>query len=174
MKKKQRKGELRKRAKYPGLDKRVNARTRHEYIDFDYVDKLSDKEKEWLSNFNEEFMSGNFQHKGKIFHKSKKSKRECYSRNNARNRDASAIAMATGHLQQLGDESHLENILHEKMITKHDAIEDVLIDVIDFENAGIDEQVINEFLEEPLKKKRNKLNSSSKTSKRKKKLSRSV
>jgi len=88
----------RSRVKYPGLVKGVNSKLRHEYMDEDYIDKLNDEEKQWLSNFNEEWLSGNFSHKGEIFHKTVQEKRDCYNRNNARNRDIQAIAKATGRI----------------------------------------------------------------------------
>ena len=77
----------RSKVKYPGLDPSVNSKLRWEYIDHDYVARLSDEEKKWLSNFNEEYLSGNMNHPGKKFNKSKKRRKECYDRNNARNRD---------------------------------------------------------------------------------------
>lgn len=85
------KSNRRSRTKYPGLDKTVNLLIRHELLDQDYVHKLTDKEKQWLSNFNEEYVSANFNHPGPTLHKSKKMKRDCYNRNNARNRDSYSI-----------------------------------------------------------------------------------
>lgn len=88
----------RSRVKYPGLVKSMNTKVRQELIDHDYIDKLTDKEKQFLSNFNEEYIGANFQHKGKKMHKSKKMKRDCYNRNNARNRDIHSISSVTGNL----------------------------------------------------------------------------
>lgn len=102
--KKEKKETKRSKVKFPGLVKAVNSRPRQEHIDFDYLDKLTDAEKQWLSNFNEEWLSGNFNHPGKIFHKSKKSKRDCYNRNNARNRDLYSIGRTNGW-QTLKDEA---------------------------------------------------------------------
>jgi hypothetical protein len=76
----------RDKVKYPGLTKSVNAKTRQDLIDHDYLDKLNPDELRWLSNFNEEYLSGNFKHPGEIFHKTPEEKRQCYNRNNARNR----------------------------------------------------------------------------------------
>jgi hypothetical protein len=91
----------RSRVQYPGLVKNVNTKVRQELIDHDYIDKLNDKEKEFLSNFNEEYLGANFQHRGKQLHKSKKRKRDCYNRNNARNRDIYSISNVTGNLTNL-------------------------------------------------------------------------
>lgn len=78
---------LRAITKYPGITARVNGKFRRQNIDFDYLDKLNHNQKEWLSNFMEEYQSGNFKHKGKRLFKGKKRALECYGRNNSRNRD---------------------------------------------------------------------------------------
>ena len=73
--------------RFPALEKKVNLKTRTDLLqDFDYIDKLNDKEKMFLNNFLEEEIITNFNHKGKKFNTSKKSKRRCYNNNNARNR----------------------------------------------------------------------------------------
>lgn len=88
MLKKKKKGKsARQRTLYPGLEKKVNLKSRIDLIDYDYLDKLTPKEKLWLSNFTEEYISGNFKHRGKPLHITQKEKKECYDRNNARNRD---------------------------------------------------------------------------------------
>lgn len=107
--------------KYPGLEKRYNSRIRQEHLDQDYIDQLSEKEKEFLSNFNEEFYGGNFYHRGKKLHKSKKSKRACYSRNNAQNRCGLGISKAKGNLVYADSTSE----------ERHIDVEDALIDYID-------------------------------------------
>lgn len=61
-----------------------------ELLDFDYLDKLSDKDKIYLSKFCTEFYSADFRGE-KPLHKSKKKKREIYNNNNARNRDTTAL-----------------------------------------------------------------------------------
>jgi hypothetical protein len=100
----------RSQTKNPGLVHEVNPKTRWELMDQDYINKLSEKEKEWLSNFNEEYISGNFSHKGKKFHKTKKARRECYSRNNARNRDLYTILRTKGWMNGMENESVLDEV----------------------------------------------------------------
>jgi len=89
----------RRQTPYPGLVRGVNPKTRWEYMDQDYIHKLSAAEKQWLSNFNEEDMSGNFQHKGETLYKTQEQRRECYARNNARNRDVMSIFKPAGKLK---------------------------------------------------------------------------
>lgn len=82
----------RRNERYPGLHPELHPRTRWEMFDQDYLDKLTPEEKLWLSNFNEEYVGGNFNHKeGDVLHTTQELKRDCYSRNNARNRDYYAI-----------------------------------------------------------------------------------
>jgi hypothetical protein len=88
----------RDKIKYPGLTKSVNSRTRQDLLDHDYLHKLSPEELQWLSNFNEEYISGNFNHKGEILNKTKEEKRQCYARNNARNRCIFTLAKAQNQL----------------------------------------------------------------------------
>jgi hypothetical protein len=97
----------RSRTKYPGLDKSVNLRIRQELIDQDYISKLSDKEKKFLSDFNEESIGGNFNHSGKKLHKTKAQRKECYGNNNRRNRDVLSRATAGGYIR---DETWLKTI----------------------------------------------------------------
>lgn len=68
-------------SKYPALDKTYNLKTRTELNDFDYIDgfhdeetgmsirPLNDKEKEWLNNFQAEYVNAEFQPKKKRVHK---------------------------------------------------------------------------------------------------------
>lgn len=59
---------------------------RSEELYVDYLDKLSEEEKDWLNRFNEEYVNANFKHGGKVLHKTKAQKREIYAKNNSRNR----------------------------------------------------------------------------------------
>lgn len=100
----------RSRIKYPGLDKSVHPKVRQDLIDHDYIDKLSPSEKKWLSDFNEEYLGGNFKHGGRVKHKTKKEKRDCYNRNNARNRDAMSITKINSMLEYGVKKTSLNNL----------------------------------------------------------------
>lgn len=119
----------RSRSKFPGLDPSVNSKPRWELLDHDYLDKLTDKEKTWLSNFNEEYISGNFKHKGKKkFHKTPEERRACYTRNNARNRDIYSIYRTSGWIN---DPNVLEESIEKSQTKDQNAQEDALIELID-------------------------------------------
>lgn len=93
----------RSKAKYAALQPELNLKTRYEEIDYDYVNQLSDKDKEWLNNFTEEYVNANMNHKGKKLHRSKKDKKLCYDRNNSRNRCILTRAKAGGKSVNLDD-----------------------------------------------------------------------
>ena len=118
---KARKSKSRDRGLNPGLKKGKFSRIKQEYFDQDYIDQLNDKEKAWLSKFNDEWLGANT--KDAKFHKSKKAKKRCNDQNNARNRDIYSQARALGRLQYAGDTT-----LKEENTAEY---EDELIDYID-------------------------------------------
>lgn len=95
----------RSQKKYPALDPQYNLKTRQALLDYDYLDKLSEKEMKWLNKFTEEYVNASFP-KGrgkKHLHKSQELKRDCYNRNNARNRDILTREQAQGAAVYLED-----------------------------------------------------------------------
>lgn len=96
--------------KYPALRPELNLKTRWELIDYDYVDKLSDKEKRWLNKFTEEYTNAKLNHKGKKLHSTKKLRKDCYDMNNSRNRCILTRSKACGKTVNLGDINEKEEI----------------------------------------------------------------
>lgn len=117
----------RSRTQYPGLKKEYNLKIRQEMFDQDYINKLSDKEKEWLSNFNEEYVSNNFNHKGKKIHRKKKHKKSCSDSNNARNRDEYSKAKSKNMLK------HDSGIYLDK--DRENTTENTLIELLDLKTS---------------------------------------
>ena len=111
--------------KYPGLDKTLFSKIKQEQWDLDYIDKLDEKERAFMSKFMEEFVGARLNGKGKKLHRTKKLTKDCFDRNNARNRDIYAIARATGTLYEY------DPYLDEEMFDN----EDQLIDSIDAKKA---------------------------------------
>jgi hypothetical protein len=110
----------RSREKYPALKPELNLKTRSELIDYDYIDKLSEKDKKWLNQFTEEYTNASLNTKNsrKNLHKTKKLKKDCYDRNNARNRCILTRANATGMIEsydELKKQINLEDDLIEKL-----------------------------------------------------------
>jgi hypothetical protein len=65
----------------------VSVKTRNDYADYDYLDKLNKKELQWLKGFHREYINADFKHCYRKCFKRIKDKRNCYSLNNIRNRD---------------------------------------------------------------------------------------
>lgn len=97
MKKKQ---SRRSKLKHPELDPRFALKTRADLLDQDYYHKLNDAELDWINKFNKETVSASFdvENPKKNLHKSKKARKDCYDRNNARNRDILTKAKASNQL----------------------------------------------------------------------------
>lgn len=104
--------------KYPNLDPALNLKTRQDLIDFDYLDKLNEKELKWLNQFVDEEINANFpKYRRRVLPKKeivvelksgKKKKKdyyktESYKRNNSRNVDIYTRAKASGALAQIED-----------------------------------------------------------------------
>lgn len=131
----------RSKVKYAGLDKSVNLKIRHEIMDFDYLDKLSDDDKKWLSNFMREYASADFTHKGKKLHRTKKKIKAVYDANNARNRDAFGVTKSNGMLKGLsvrkkdkdGNEMGEMGVSGAKSTVPNE-VEDTIITVLDHFN----------------------------------------
>jgi hypothetical protein len=123
-----------RRGPFPGIDVSKHPRTRREYIDFDYADKLSPEEKKFLSNFSEEYYGGGFAHDGIKHHKTKKSKRECYTRNNRQNRDVTSISRGIGWMSNVDDNV---DAIDRKQYTNPAITENISLDVISIKNLII-------------------------------------
>lgn len=91
--------------KYKNLDKSVNLKTRQDLIDYDYLDKLNEKELAWLDKFTGEYAGASLdtENPRRNLHKSKKLRKDCYDRNNARNRDVLTRSNAMKRTKTLED-----------------------------------------------------------------------
>lgn len=132
--------------KYPGLSKKGDPKIRHDLYDFDYIDKLNDKEKKFLSDFNLEYISGDLNHPGKRLHKKKIKTRKVASTgklrkfdvgaksindmNNARNRDAYSICKSNGILK--GEKDALSGI--ERKESSINDMENAIVELIDLKS----------------------------------------
>lgn len=114
----------RSRIKYSALDPTVNLKTRYELIaDYDYLDKLSDEEKAWLNKFTKEYVNADLdtKKKGKNLHRTKELRKDCYDRNNARNRCVWTKCKASGNFASINEvpEKIVENENYEdSLLTK--------------------------------------------------------
>lgn len=98
----------RAKVKYSALDPTVNLKTRYELIsDYDYLDQLNDQELAWLNKFTKEYVNADLdsKRKSKNFHKTDKLKKDCYDRNNARNRCVWTKCKASGKFASIDEVS---------------------------------------------------------------------
>jgi hypothetical protein len=94
--------------KTPGLNKNLFSRVKQEYHDIDYAQHLSKKDQIWLSQFMEEDLGAQLnevtlknKYNRKAMNKSKKQRKNCFDRNNARQRDIYGLSRAGGKLDHL-------------------------------------------------------------------------
>lgn len=108
----------RSKAKYPALTPNLNLKTRYEEIEdlASYAHTLSDKDKEWLNSFAEEYINANMKHKGKkVIPNTKENRSKIYIKNNARNRDVLTQAKAQGKALYIDDVFNSEDELDERL-----------------------------------------------------------
>ena len=111
---KKKKANRRSRVKYPALDPEYNIKIRHELIDYDYLDKLSDEELKWLNDFTREEVNaavGRQKDEGKDnrFNKSKEDVKRCQDNNNSRNACIYGRAKAMHKLVNM-DKNHIKEM----------------------------------------------------------------
>lgn len=130
----------RNKEKFPALNAKRAVFNRRDLLQVDYLDKLNDREKDWLNRFNEEFVIANFNHKGRSLDKTKKAKKAAYDSNNARNRCLYNKAKSTGMLDNVPSQDYFNSKLKDISIDTYEHIEDVLIRRID-ESKEIKEEL---------------------------------
>jgi len=116
----------RSETKHPALKPELNLKSRYELIDYDYIKKLSEEEKDWLNKFTEEYVNAsiNTEDLSKNLHNTEELKKDCYKRNNARNRDILTKAKISGN------HVSIDEMFVKKKSLKVDA-EETLLDKID-------------------------------------------
>ncbi len=112
---------------YPGLKYNLFSKIKQEYHDYDYLDKLSPEEKEWLSQFTEEYLGANLKPNKKHYKRKKnihpaKYNKEIFGANNSRNRDIHSISKVTGKLDFDIVETEDYEVTEDDMIDYIDAI----------------------------------------------------
>jgi predicted NACHT family NTPase len=102
----------------------------------DYVDQLSDKEKEWLTAFVREEVLADFAHTGKKLNKTKKAKREIYNKNNASNRCIYSLnGIKTARSGEVKIPAEEVAAKWRKYEATKDEVEDAMIDLIDLRSG---------------------------------------
>lgn len=128
----------RSKQKYPSLTRKYNSRVRQEYLDYDYIDQLSDEEKQFLEDFNKEYYEarvGKQKDAGKKnrFTKGKKAVKEAQSNNNKRNSDLYGKIKNKVASTKLLNYDDVLNLVEDNMNkdVNSDYIEDAIIEYLD-------------------------------------------
>lgn len=92
----------RSKVKYPALNPKYNLKTRTDLLDYDYIDKLSEEEKQWLNDFSSEYINANVGKQSEPeknrFHNTQELVKDRQDANNARNRCVYTRAKAMGNV----------------------------------------------------------------------------
>ena len=135
------KDKRKKKASLKVLQKKSTRLIRQEYMDYDYVDKLSDEEKQWLADFTAEYYNasvGRQKDEGKDnrFAKSKEDVKDSQHRNNLRNNDTYGKARAHNDLIYSQNEGVIDPQIRNKWAKQHE-YEDTLNTILDYKRNNL-------------------------------------
>lgn len=139
--------------KYPALNPRLNARTRFEVLDMDYLKKLSDEELKFMNQFMAEYVSGSFkkddngEYSRDNLHKTEEERRECYTRNNVRNRCGLTVSNATGQTYRADDIlDFLDGISTDgSEFSNYNVVSDMIVDQYSGNLEDLEDDVLEEM-----------------------------
>jgi hypothetical protein len=142
--------------KYPALNQRLNAKTRFEVLDIDYLKKLDDAELKFMNQFMGEYVSGAFkktdngEYSEENFHRTPEERRECYTRNNTRNRCGLTVSNATGQTYRCDDISSFMDSLTDvdSMVDGTNSFSNLVQDEYDGDYDMLKEDILAEMLED--------------------------
>ncbi len=139
--------------KYPALNPRLNAKTRFEVLDMDYIKKLPDAELKYLNQFMGEYVSGAFKkdedgdYSKENLHKTVEERRECYTRNNTRNRCGLTISNATGQTIRCDDMNEfIDSLNSDNYVANANAFSDRVMDEYDGSYDNVEDEILTEML----------------------------
>jgi hypothetical protein len=144
---------------YPALNPRLNAKTRYEVLDMDYLKKLSHEELDYLNRFMGEYVSGAFkkdndgEYSEQNLHKTNEERKECYNRNNTRNRCALTIAIATGNVIRTDDITSLIDSLTDadSYVENEHALFDEIFDKYKGDVSELNKDILKDMYEDYLR-----------------------
>lgn len=122
----------------------------------DYIKKLDDAQLKYLNQFMAEYVSGAFKktedgdYSDDNFHKTVEERRECYTRNNTRNRCGLTVSNATGQTYRCEDISSFMDSLTdvESMIEGVNAFSDIIQDKYDGSYEELEKDILEEMLDD--------------------------
>ena len=125
----------------------------------DYIKKLDDAQLKYLNQFMAEYVSGGFKkdedgdYSEENLHKTAEERRECYTRNNTRNRCGLTISNATGQTYRCDDiNDFLDNITDvDSMVTSSNVFSDYVHDSYDGDYEKLEEELLVEMFSDYLR-----------------------
>lgn len=125
----------------------------------DYLKKLSKSDLEYLNQFMGEYVSGAFkktaegEYSDDNMHKTVEERRECYTRNNTRNRCGLTVSNATGQTYRADDITGFMDSLTDadSMVDSVNAFSDYVFDCFDGDNEEFEMSIVREMYDDYLK-----------------------
>lgn len=122
----------------------------------DYLKKLDDAELQYLNQFMAEYVSGAFkktddgEYSSANFHSTIEERRECYTRNNTRNRCGLTISNATGQTYRADDITSFMDSLTDvdAMSNSSNVFSDSVLDDYNGDYSIIERELLEEMLED--------------------------
>jgi hypothetical protein len=125
----------------------------------DYLKKLNKSELEFLNQFMGEYVSGAFkktaegEYSEENLHKTVEDRRECYTRNNTRNRCGLTVSNATGQTYRSDDiTSFMDSLTDADLMTDNvNVFSDYVVDEFNGDNEEFEMSVVREMYDDYLK-----------------------
>lgn len=131
-----------KQEKLWGLEPRTFNRATRQFVDQDYVNKLDDNEKKWLSDFNNTYYSNKYPRSDKpgpktnLFDKAGVPRKEIFDTTNARNRDVHTVWYKINEAEaRVGREEDDPDTKKTLFDLDRESYDNELIDYLDFKKA---------------------------------------
>lgn len=122
----------------------------------DYIKKLQKKDLEYLNQFMGEYVSGAFkkteegEYSDENLHKTVEERRECYTRNNTRNRCGLTISNATGQTYRADDiNSFMDSLTDADVLAdSSNLLSDLILDEYSGDIYNLEKELLKEMLED--------------------------
>lgn len=122
----------------------------------DYLKKLDDEDLRFMNQFMGEYVSGSFkksedgEYSDENFHKTLEERRECYTRNNTRNRCGLTLSNAIGQTFRSDDiNSFIDSLTEtESVLDSSNIVSDLVLDDFNGDYDNVEMEVLGEMLDD--------------------------
>lgn len=155
----------RNKVKYPNLDPSYNLKSRRDYIETDYIHgvesvtgqgegirAMTEEEKKWLNKFNGEYVNASVSQSKKEsqLHNTEELVKDCYNRNNARNRCVFNKAKMLNKLENIDWDIYNKKDIMELTMDELETIQNYITEMTYRKNDKESKKIL-ETLEQKLK-----------------------